>query len=124
KNHLETFSDLKDIAEDMKFGVDTSWLERKGEDGYEAFKEEYGFEFGKTYPMEIGLVYDALKNNEVDVTLAYSTDPRIDPYNLVILEDDKNFFPPYDACPVIDQDLLDDHPDVEDAIKPLIGKID
>lgn len=74
--------------------------------------------------MEIGLVYDAVKNEEVDIVLAYSTDPRIVAYDLVILEDDENFFPPYDAAPVIRQETLDEYLEIEDAIAPLIGIFD
>src|SRR5699024_1155540 len=57
----EKVSDLKDDADDYKAGFDTAWLERDN-DGYPAFKETYDFEFGDTNPMEIGLVYDAVKN--------------------------------------------------------------
>jgi osmoprotectant transport system substrate-binding protein len=121
--NLEKVSDLKDIAGDFSAAFDTSWLERE-DDGYPAFVETYGFEFGKTNPMEIGLVYDAVKNEEVDIVLAYSTDPRIVAYDLVILEDDENFFPPYDAAPVVRQEILDEHPEIADAIAPLIGSFD
>ena len=120
---LEKVSDLKDIAGEFSAGFDTAWLEREN-DGYPAFVETYGFEFGDTNPMEIGLVYDAVKNEEVDIVLAYSTDPRIVAYDLVILEDDENFFPPYDAAPVIRQETLDEYPEIEDAIAPLIGIFD
>lgn len=121
--NLEKVSDLTDIAGDFSAGFDTAWLEREN-DGYPAFIETYDFEFGETNPMEIGLVYDAVKNEEVDVVLAYSTDPRIVAYDLVILEDDKNFFPPYDAVPSIKQETLDEYPEIEDAIAPLIGSFD
>lgn len=120
---LEKLSDLTDIAGEFSAGFDTAWLEREN-DGYPAFSETYGFEFGETHPMEIGLVYDAVKNEEVDIVLAYSTDPRIVAYDLVLLEDDKNFFPPYDAVPTIKQETLDEYPEIEDAIAPLIGTFD
>lgn len=120
---LEKVSDLEDIAEDFSAAFDTAWLERDN-DGYPAFQETYGFEFGDSSPMEIGLVYDAVKNDDVDVVLAYSTDPRIVAYDLKILEDDKSFFPPYDAVPTIRQELLDENPEIEEAIEPLIGAFD
>ncbi|GAE94928.1 osmotically activated L-carnitine/choline ABC transporter [Gracilibacillus boraciitolerans JCM 21714] len=106
----------------MRLGVDTTWLERDN-DGYDAFTETYGLEFGETFPMEIGLVYDAVKNDEVDIVLAYSTDPRISEYNLITLEDDQQFFPPYDASTVIKQEVLDNNPEVDDALSVLVGKI-
>lgn len=73
-------------------GVDTSWITRKG-DGYEGFKEEYGFAFDSILPMQIGLVYDAVAAGKMDIVLGYSTDGRIGSYDLVMLEDDKRFFP-------------------------------
>src|SRR5699024_12819151 len=88
-----------------------SFPTRRSSDLYPAFKETYGFEFGDTSPMEISLVYDAVKNDEVDVVLAYSTDPRIVAYDLKLLEDDKDFFPPYDAVPTIRQETLDENPE-------------
>src|SRR5690606_9588156 len=81
-------------------------------------------EFGDTKPMEISLVYDAVKNGEMDIVLAYSTDARIPEYDLVLLEDDLNFFPPYDASPVFLQETIDEHPEIADAIEPLLGLID
>jgi len=119
----EKVSDLKDDAGDYKAGFDTAWLERDN-DGYPAFQETYGIDFGDTNPMEIGLVYDAVKNGEMDVVLAYSTDPRIVEYDLKLLEDDENFFPPYDAVPMVRQEVLDEHPEIEEAIEPLFGAFD
>lgn len=123
EHDLETISDLRDIAEDMTAAFDTSWLERDN-DGYDAFKEAYDIDFGETNPMEIGLVYDAIDDGNVDVALAYTADARIDKYNLALLEDDKSFFPPYDASPVVKQETLDDHPEIADAIEPLLGRFD
>lgn len=125
KEHdLETVSDLESIADDVRFGSDTSWLERKGDDGYTAFTELYGFEFGKTSPMSPNLVYDALKNNDYDAVLAYSTDARIDVYDLKTLEDDEQFFPPYDASSYVKEETLDEYPELEDIFKDLEGKLD
>ena len=74
--------------------------------------------------MQIGLVYDAVDAHRMDVVLGYSTDGRIASYDLVMLEDDLQFFPPYDASPVVSQKVLDDTPGLEDAIKRLAGTID
>lgn len=123
KENLTKVSDLERIASDIRLGVDNSWLKRKG-DGYEGFTDEYGFKFGTIYPMQIGLVYDALDTNKMDLALAYTTDGRIAAYNLKVLEDDKKFFPPYDASPVISADLLKEHPELGDILQRLVGKID
>lgn len=123
ENHLTKVSDLKELAKDMKIGVDTTWLERDN-DGYKAFTEAYGFSFDKTFPMEISLVYKAVADKEVDVVLAYTTDPGIKEYNLKTLEDDKQFFPPYDASPVVRKDTLEKYPELNDVVELLVGKID
>src|SRR5690625_1493847 len=118
---LEKVSDVQGIAGEFSAGFDTAWLERKY-DGYPSFIETYDFEFGDTNSMEISLVYDAVKNRDVDIVLAYSTDARIVAYDLKILEDDKHFFPPYDASPIIRQEILDEYPEIEEAIAPLIDR--
>lgn len=119
---LKTISDLKAIAPELQVGVDTSWMNREG-DGYKAFGQAYGFEFGRVFPMQIGLVYDAVSQNEVDVVLGYTTDGRIASYDLVILEDDLHFFPPYDASPFADTALLEKKPEIKDILQLLVGKI-
>lgn len=123
KENLNTVSDLKPLVSELKLGVDNSWLKRKG-DGYEGFVEEYGFEFGKTYPMQIGLVYQAAANGKMDVVLAYTTDGRIKAFDLKVLEDDQYFFPPYDTSVVASNDVLDKHPDLRDILQKLAGTID
>lgn len=119
-NGVTSISDLADIASDLRAGVDTSWMEREG-DGYDAFKEIYGFDFNRVYPMQIGLVYDTLQANEMDVALGYSTDGRIASYDLVVLEDDLNLFPPYDASPVASKDILERFPELETILLKLEG---
>ncbi|MFE4572681.1 glycine betaine ABC transporter substrate-binding protein [Paenibacillus chitinolyticus] len=116
-------SDIIPEAGSIKLGVDTTWLERES-DGYKAFAKHYGLQFGDTLPMEVALVYSAVASKKVDIVLAYSTDARLKEYNLVTLEDDKQFFPPYDASPVVKKELLADNPELNDIIGLLIGKID
>ena len=123
KYNLEKISDLKDIAGDLTAGVDTSWMNRDG-DGYKAFSDEYDIDFGKVYPMQIGLVYDAVAADKMDVVLGYSTDGRIASYDLVILEDDLHFFPPYDASIVISDELVESKPELKPILEKLSGKID
>ncbi|MBS4192421.1 osmoprotectant ABC transporter substrate-binding protein [Bacillus sp. FJAT-49705] len=122
KENLKTVSDLEPLASNLKLGVDNAWLKRKG-DGYEGFVKEYGFTFGKTFPMQIGLVYQAVANGKMDVVLAYTTDGRIKAFDLKVLEDDKNFFPPYDTSLVARNDVLKAHPELKDILQKLSGKI-
>lgn len=123
KYHLEKISDLEPYADQLKAGADTSWLKREG-DGYAAFLDLYNFDFKRVYPMQIGLVYDALAAGEMDIVLGYSTDGRIASYDLVVLEDDLNLFPPYDASPVATKEILEKYPDLEGVLLKLQGQID
>lgn len=122
ENNLKTVSDLEKIKDKTKVGVDTAWIKREG-DGYKAFKEIYGFAFDTVYPMDIGLVYTALASGEMDVVLGYSTDGKISSYDLVVLEDDKRLFPPYDCSPVASKAIIEKYPEVEESIMKLVGKI-
>lgn len=122
KYHLETVSDLAKHSKDLRLGMDSSWMNRKG-DGYEGFKKEYGFDFGTVRPMQIGLVYDALNTEKLDVALGYSTDGRIAAYDLKVLKDDKQFFPPYAASAVATNELLRQHPELKTTINKLTGRI-
>lgn len=122
KYNLKTISDLKDIISDLNLGADNSWMERKG-DGYQAFVSTYGFDFNRVYPMQIGLVYDALSADKMDVVLGYSTDGRIKSYDLVVLEDDKHLFPAYDASPVATHQVLKDYPELNEVLLRLEGTI-
>lgn len=120
---LEKVSDLEDVADELTVGADRAWMTREG-DGYPGFTQEYGFEFDQIYPMQIGLVYDALAAHRMDVVLGYSTDGRVASYDLVMLEDDRQYFPPYNASSIINDELAQSDPEVKDAIDRLTGKID
>lgn len=119
---LVTISDLEDIAGELDAGVDTSWIQREG-DGYEAFLDTYNFDFNRVYPMQIGLVYNALQAGEMDIVLGYSTDGRIKSYDLVVLEDDKQLFPPYDASPVATFEVLEAYPELNEVLSKLQNSI-
>lgn len=122
KNNLKNVSDLKKLKDTVKVGIDSGWMSRPG-DGYEAFKEKYGYEFKSIFPMEIALVYSAINNGEMDVVLGYSTDGRVNSYDLVVLKDDLRLFPPYDCSPVANKTLIDKYPELDKIFKALVGKI-
>lgn len=123
EHSLETISDLGPIADDLVAGVDNSWMEREG-DGYRAFLQTYDFDFDTVYPMEIGLVYDAVQSGNMDIVLGYSTDGRIASYDLVFLEDDLNFFPPYDASPSALYETIEEFPLLDEILLKMEGIID
>lgn len=123
KYHLNKVSDMQAHAKEMKAGVDSSWMNRKG-DGYKEFASAYGFNFQRVYPMQLGLVYSAVEQGKMKAVLGYSTDGRIKSYNLKVLEDDKHFFPPYDCSLVVNGKYLKQHPDLAKLLHRLDGKID
>ncbi|MFQ5591880.1 MAG: glycine betaine ABC transporter substrate-binding protein [Phycisphaerae bacterium] len=114
-------SDLVRADQELFAGFTGEFTERP--DGYPGLRRAYGLEFGRTADLDPGLMYTALAEGQVDVICAFATDGRIDAYNLRILIDDKGFFPPYDAAPVVRNDLLEKHPEVRDALVSLAGTI-
>ncbi|MEZ7792003.1 glycine/betaine ABC transporter substrate-binding protein [Niallia circulans] len=122
KYQIKTISDLKKIAPDLTLGSEPEFLER--EDGYPGLIDTYGIQFKNTQAMDSGIMYSAIKNGDVDVIDAFSTDGRIPAFDLQVLEDDQNFFPPYYATPVIRAETLEKYPELEDVLSMLVGKID
>ncbi|WP_175989360.1 glycine betaine ABC transporter substrate-binding protein [Bacillus sp. Marseille-Q1617] len=120
--NAKTFSDLVPLSKDLSFGAPHQFYEREG-DGYDAFSKEYGFEFKKKESYDPNIMYEAVKNGDVDIIPAFTTDGRIERYNLKSTKDDKGFFPPYDAAPIIRQEVLKEHPEVEKALNELAGQI-
>ncbi|MDI6602036.1 MAG: glycine betaine ABC transporter substrate-binding protein [Thermoanaerobacteraceae bacterium] len=121
-NGLKKASDLIKVASDTVLGCSMEFSERP--DGYPGWKEAYGIEFKEVVPMDPGLMYNSIKNDEVDVISAFSTDGRIPAFDLVILEDDRRFFPPYYAVPMVREDTLSEILGLEDLVNKLAGKID
>ncbi|MBW4430925.1 MAG: ABC transporter permease subunit [Pelatocladus maniniholoensis HA4357-MV3] len=94
------------------------------EDGYPGLAKTYGLNFpNPPQQMELGLMYKSLAENKVDIIAANSTDGLIPILNLVILEDDKKYFPPYEAVPVFNQEILKKYPELGQAINQLAGLI-
>ena len=108
---LETFSDLLDHDQDLTFGATMEFVERQ--DGLPGLAALYGFEFGNVMDLDPGLMYTAVRSEDVDVISAFATDGRIPAYELGILEDDLNFFPPYFAAPLVRMDILEQYPQLE-----------
>lgn len=121
KYKLKTLSDLAEVSDDMVLGVEFEFLDR--EDGYPGIQKLYGMNFKESKGMDHGIMYRAIEKGETDVTNAYATDAQIKVHDLVILEDDKEFFPPYDGGPVIRQDTLDQYPELEEVLNLLKGQI-
>lgn len=114
---LETTSDLEAVAGEMTLGTDLEFPLR--EDGLIGFERVYGFGFGDVQSGDPGLMYAALDQGEVDVITAYTTDGRIPALDLVVLEDDLDFFPPYYTAPVIRAEVLEANPEIADILNQL-----
>ncbi len=121
---VSTVSDLVDLAGDMTIAMDITFREREG-DGYYDMLELYGIDrFQRVAAMDYGLLYRSVAQGDVDAAVAYSTDGRIPAMDLVVLEDDLQFFPPYDASLVATNAFVNAHPEIHDIIAPLLGAID
>jgi len=119
---VESFSDLVKDAPNLIMASEPEFLER--DDGYKGIQKLYGINFKDVKAMDAGLMYSALKDSKADVAPAYATDGRIIAFDLKVLKDDKNFFPPYYAAPIIRNDTLAKNPELADALNSLAGKLD
>ena len=118
----KTVSDMAKDADKLGAGLSAEFAERP--DGYSGMQSCYGFEFGRVQDMDLNIVYKAVANGEVDIANANATDGRIEAYNLVRLEDDRHFFPPYEAAPVVREEALKEHPELLAALEDLSNVLD
>lgn len=119
--NLQTISDLKPIEGAIKAGFTPEFPER--EDGYLGIQKLYGIQFSKVTIMQPELRYAAVKRGDIDLVDAYSTDSELERYNLVVLEDDKNLFPPYQGAPLLKKETVEKYPELEGILNKLSGKI-
>ncbi len=120
--HLRTISDIAPIAPKWRAGVGYEFLERP--DGFRALTGLYELHFaGQPHVMDLGLIYRALLDHQVDIVAGNSTDGLIDALGLVALADDRHYFPPYDAVPVVRQSTLARFPQLRSALADLAGKL-
>ncbi|MFQ5701975.1 MAG: glycine betaine ABC transporter substrate-binding protein [Acidobacteriota bacterium] len=119
---LLRISDLARVRGTFRAGFGYEFIERA--DGYPGLTATYGFQLRNApREMDLGLIYRALEQKQVDVVAGNSTDAPIDTLGLVVLEDDKKFFPPYDAAPVVRASTLERHPRLGAVLELLAGKI-
>jgi len=119
---LTTLSNLAEFAPQMRLGVGYEFLERQ--DGYKGLVSTYGLEFAEApRVMDLGLLYRALQNKSVDVVAGNNTDGLIAALGLVVLQDDKRYFPPYDAVPIVRPQLFAECPQARAAMERLSGRI-
>jgi osmoprotectant transport system substrate-binding protein len=119
---IKTISDMVAKASQLRMVSTPEFQER--EDGLPGLKKAYGnFSFKKLTPVDSGLRYTALVQGEADVVEAFGTDGQISAYKLVVLEDDKKLFPPYQVAPVVRQAALDANAGLADTLNALAPKL-
>ena len=117
---LKTISDLKKVEGQLKAGFTLEFNDR--EDGNKGLQKVYGLNL-QVSTMEPALRYQAIQSGNIQITDAYSTDAELARYDLVVLEDDKQLFPPYQGAPLMKAKLLEKHPELEAVLNKLAGKI-
>jgi osmoprotectant transport system substrate-binding protein len=121
---------ISDLAAKVKSGAKLTFASNAEfyarPDGLKPLEEKYGFEFPResVKRMDTGLVYQALKDHQVDVGLVFATDGRVPAFNFVILKDDKGFFPNYALTPVVRKQVLDANPKLAEYLNALSSKLD
>ena len=123
-----TLSDLAEAInageEELEIGLNAEFYAR--DDGWRPMMETYGFQVGRRdiSRMDTGLVYQALRDGDVDVGLVFATDGRIPAFDFYVLEDDRDFFPSYALTPVVRQETLDEFPQLEEQMNMLSAMLD
>jgi osmoprotectant transport system permease protein len=119
KWRLRSVSDAAKLAPQWRAGFGQDFMSRA--DGYAGFAKTYGLHFEEIREMDLSLTYRALAEGQVDVIAGNSTDGLIERYGFVQLEDDRRYFPPYDAVPVVRKDTLENHPELRQVLQKLAG---
>ncbi len=119
---IKTLSELAPFAPQIRLGVGYEFLERP--DGYKGLVNKYGLRFAETpRVMDLGLLYRALQNQQVDLVAGSNTDGLIAALDLAVLEDDAHYFPPYEAVPIVRRECLERYPEIGSALRRLGGQI-
>ncbi|MBU8879245.1 osmoprotectant update ABC transporter permease/substrate-binding subunit OpuFB [Bacillus sp. FJAT-29790] len=119
--HLRTISDLKNAQDNIKAGFTLEFADR--EDGYRGIQKLYGISFSNIITMEPKLRYSAIKTGDINLVDAYSTDSELRQHKLIVLEDDRHLFPPYQGAPMLRKETIEKYPEIEEALNKLAGKI-
>lgn len=121
KYGIETMSDLSKYSSKFVFGANYDFYER--DDGFPGLLKKYGFQFKDAKEIDIGLKYQAIDSDKIDVTTAFTTDGLLLKYDLKILKDDKRYFKTYYAATLIREETLKKYPELAEVLKLLEGQI-
>lgn len=120
--HLKNISDLLPLSSQLILGSPAEFMDRP--DGIKGLEKVYALQMGQVRVMDPNLMYAAIHNKQVNIICAFTTDGRIPAYQLTVLADDKQLFPPYYAAPIIREDVLKAHPELKPIIEALANQID
>jgi len=119
---LKTLSQAAAFAPQWRAGFGYEFMERP--DGYRGLAATYGLHFAEQPRiMDLGLLARALKDRQIDLAAGNATDGLIPALDLFVLEDDRHYFPPYEAVPVMREQMIQQHPEVAQVVAALAGKI-
>lgn len=121
KYNLTKTSQLADVSDELVFGGNSDYIERK--DGFHLLCDTYGLKFKDVKDIDIGLKYEALKKGDIDVSNGFTTDAQLSNDNVRVLEDDKHLQVNYFCSNVVRNDTLKSHPGLEEAIMKLDNSI-
>ena len=122
RHHLRTISQAVRYARHWRPGFGYEFMER--EDGYKGLVKTYRLKFAAAPRiMDLGLLYRALLDKQVDIVAGNSTDAQLEAQDFAVLRDNKHYFPPYQAVPIVRTQTLSEHPAVYAALQQLAGKI-
>lgn len=122
KYNLKTYSDLARVSNDLTFGAEYDFYERP--DGYDSFVDTYGFKFKNTIDLDIGLKYSAINEGKVDVMNIFTTDGQLSVSDVVVLEDNKQFFSSAMAVMVIRAEVLEEYSELNKVLNDIEGILD
>lgn len=127
KYHLSTVSDLIPIADKLTFGAEHEFFSEEGSAKFTPFITFYNLQFKDSKPIDIGLKYSAIESGNIDVTISYATDGLNKKAGLIILKDDRNFFPAYNGALLVRNDLFSrmaqTAPNLEEVLNKFNGQL-
>ncbi|MGX6979385.1 ABC transporter substrate-binding protein [Vagococcus elongatus] len=120
--NIQSMSDLSEPAGELRFGANHIFYTRDA-DGFDPMIELYDLNFKEALKMDTSLLYDAIEQGKLDIMVVYATDSLLKKYDMVILEDNKELFPPYHGAPICPNKVLEEHPELKEVLDLLDGRI-
>lgn len=124
EHNLETVSDLVPIADELNFGAEHEFFDEEGTMRFNPFNEHYGLTWADDISMDMAYKYTAMDNENIDVTMVYTTDGLNVQSDIVMLEDDLDFFPQYYASMLVRDNFFEEYEEVAPELEEVVGQLD